>query len=56
MYLDNLDKNEIQFLVQCVKVAPVKGQDARFVANLLDKLDEAMRADGVAHTAEGPSP
>jgi hypothetical protein len=38
MSIDNLSKNEIQILIQALSVAPIKGGDARFVADLLDKL------------------
>lgn len=50
-----LDKNEIQFLIQCVRVAPVKGGDARFVADLLDKMAKEMGTTGVAQASEVPS-
>ena len=41
--MNGLTNEELSVLIQITEAAPIKGKDARFVADLIDKLRESVK-------------
>ena len=42
----NFEKIEIEALIQVINAAAIRGSDSRIIANLLDKLSNALKERG----------